>query len=138
MRSLIKNKFTYIPPHFSLVSTFHTTSSLMPTSPPPPPYSEVPAHSPEQPLASSSRPRDSPLTFHVGLRELHDPLVQTKHLELHLFFLGALHDLRTSVENKGSWPPLIAELDGEHRWLWFVNLAVERRVLYALDRRKIH
>jgi hypothetical protein len=111
--------------------------SPMPASPPPPPYSELPAPTPEQPLASSSHPRDSPLTLHVGLHELHDPLVQIKHLRLHLLFLGALHDLRRRVENEGSWPPLIGGLDRDQRWSWFINLAVERRVLYALDRRSI-
>lgn len=104
------------------------------TPPPPPPYSEsvslgpCPLYFPEQPLTSSSRPRDTASTFHVGLRDLHDPLVQIKHVRLHLLFLGALHDLRRRVEssNQGSWPPLIGELDGEQRWSWFVNLAVER------------
>ncbi|KAI9467246.1 hypothetical protein BJY52DRAFT_57416 [Lactarius psammicola] len=98
-----------------------------------PPYSEShepsPLYSPSQPLASSSSSsRDNPLTFHVGLRELQDSLVQTKHLKLHLCFLGALHDLRKRVESAAdsSWPPLIRELDGERRWSWFVNLAVER------------
>ena len=120
----------------------------MPASIPPPPYSEsgspvpCPSYSPEQPLASSSRARDTPSTFRIGLHELHDPLVQIKHLRLHLRFLGALHDLRRRVEssNEGSWPPLIAELDGEHRWSWFVSLAVERRVLhiYELDARPTH
>lgn len=70
------------------------------------------------------------MTFPVGLHELHDPLVQVKHLKLHVLFLGALHDLRRRVEsiNEASWPPLISELDGERRWSWFVNLAVERQV----------
>jgi hypothetical protein len=68
------------------------------------------------------------LTFWIGLHEFQDPLVQIKHLKLHLFFLGALHDLRRRVEfiNEGPWPPLIGELDREQRWSWFVNLAVER------------
>ncbi len=103
----------------------------------PPPYSEShepsPLYSPSQPLASSSscsRDRDNPLTFHVGLRELQDSLVQIKHLKLHLCFLGALHDLRKRAESAAdaSWPSLIRELDGERRWSWFVNLAVERSV----------
>ena len=108
----------------------------MSASPPPPPYSEsevplpTPSYSPEQPSASSSRPQTDSLTFPVGLHELHDPLVQVKHLKLHILFLGALHDLRRRVEsiNEASWPPLISELDGEQRWSWFVNLAVERQV----------
>ncbi|KAI9513159.1 hypothetical protein F5148DRAFT_1156507 [Russula earlei] len=106
----------------------------MTSSPPPPPYSESesplpgPLYSPQQPLASASRSRDTSLTFRIGLHELQDPLVQTKHLRLHLLFLGALHDLRRKVESvdDGPWPPLIGELDGEQRWSWFVNLAVER------------
>jgi len=50
------------------------------------------------------------------------------HLKLHLLFLGALHGLKRSVEsiNEAPWSPLISELDGEQRWLWFVHLAVER------------
>jgi hypothetical protein len=107
----------------------------MSTSQPPPPYSEsvslsCPLYCPDQPSASSSRPRD---TLRIGLHDLHDPLVQIKHLRLHLLFLGALHDLRRRVEsfNEGSWPPLIRELDGEQRWSWFVNLAVERRVSHV-------
>ncbi|KAI9447796.1 hypothetical protein H4582DRAFT_2068384 [Lactarius indigo] len=102
-----------------------------------PPYSEPhepsplysPLDSPSQPLASSSSgSRDNPLTFHVGLHELQDSLVKIKHLKLHLCFLGALHDLRKRVETAAhaSWPLLIRELDGERRWSWFVNLAVER------------
>ncbi|KAH9046713.1 hypothetical protein EDB84DRAFT_1264688 [Lactarius hengduanensis] len=100
-----------------------------------PPYSEVhepsPLYSSSQPLASSSSgSRDKPLTFHVGLHELQDSLVKIKHLKLHLCFLGALHDLRKKVQSKtyATWPPLIRELDGERRWSWFVNLAVERSV----------
>jgi hypothetical protein len=100
----------------------------------PPPYSESqepsPLYSPSQPLASSSssQSRDNLPTFHVGLRELQDSLVQIKHLKLHLCFLGALHDLRRRVESAAdaSWSPQIRELDGEQRWSWFVNLAVER------------
>jgi hypothetical protein len=70
------------------------------------------------------------LTFRIGLHDLHDPLVQIKHLRLHLLFLGALHDLRRRVEssNEGLWPLLVCELDGEQRWSWFVHLAVERQV----------
>ena len=100
----------------------------------PPPYSESqepsPLYCPSQPLASSSsQSHDNLLTFHVGLRDLQDSLVQIKHLKLHLCFLGALHDLRRRVEAaNASWPPLIRELDGEQRWSWFVNLAVERSV----------
>ena len=117
----------------------------MSASPPPPPYSEsesespvpCPLYCPEQPFASSSHARDTPSTFRVGLRDLCDPLVQIKHLKLHLLFLGALHDLRRRVESstEGSLPPLVGELDGEQRWSWFVNLAVERRVthIYELD-----
>ena len=102
----------------------------------PPPYSESQEPSPlytrsqplAAPVASSSRSRNNSLTFHVGLHELQDSLVQIKHLKLHLCFLGALYDLRRRVESEAdaSWPPLIRELDGERRWLWFVNLAVER------------
>ncbi|KAH9002363.1 hypothetical protein EDB86DRAFT_2827331 [Lactarius hatsudake] len=98
-----------------------------------PPYSEVhepsPLYSPSQPLASSSSgSRDKPLTFRIGLHELQDSLVKIKHLKLHLCFLGALHNLRKRVQSEApaTWPPLIRELDGERRWLWFVNLAVER------------
>ncbi|KAH8986680.1 hypothetical protein EDB92DRAFT_2020747 [Lactarius akahatsu] len=98
-----------------------------------PPYSGVhepsPLYSPSQPLASSSSgSRDKPLTFHVGLHELQDSPVKIKHLKLHLCFLGALHDLRKKVQSKtyATWPPLIRKLDGEQRWSWFVNLAVER------------
>jgi hypothetical protein len=117
----------------------------MSASPPPPPYSEsesgsppsCPSYYPEQPFASSSHTQDTPSTFRVGLRDLRDPLVQIKHLKLHLLFLGALYDLRRRVESssEGSLPPLIGELDGEQRWSWFVNLAVERRVthIYELD-----
>ncbi|KAH9044046.1 hypothetical protein EDB83DRAFT_2295197 [Lactarius deliciosus] len=98
-----------------------------------PPYSEVhepsPLYRPSQPLASSSSgSRDKPLTFRVGLHELQDSLVKIKHLKLHLCFLGALHDLRKKVQSKtyATWPALIRELDGERRWSWFVNLAVDR------------
>jgi hypothetical protein len=112
----------------------------MSASPPPPPYSEsefespapCPLYYPEQPFASSSHTRDTPSPFRVGLHDLRDPLVQIKHLKLHLLFLSALHDLRQRVEssNEGSLPPMICELGGEQRWSWFVNLAVERRVTH--------
>ena len=115
----------------------------MSASPPPPPYSESeskpPPHCPsyyaEQPFASSSHTRDTPSTFRVGLRDLRDPLVQIKHLKLHLHFLGALHDLKRRVESasEGSLPPLTSELDGEQRWSWFVNLAVERQVTHICE-----
>ena len=115
----------------------------MSASPPPPPYSESeskpPPHCPsyyaEQPFASSSHTRDTPSTFRVGLRDLRDPLVQIKHLKLHLHFLGALHDLKRRVESSsaGSLPPLTSELDGEQRWSWFVNLAVERQVTHICE-----
>jgi hypothetical protein len=113
----------------------------MSASPPPPPYSEsesespppCPSYYPEQPFASSSHTRDTPSTFRVGLHDLRDPLVQIKHLKLHLLFLGALHDLRRRVESSSELPPLICELDGEQRWSWFVNLAVERRVTHICE-----
>ena len=117
-------------------------SPPMSASPPPPPYSEFESESPvpccpEQPFASSSHTRDTPSTFRVGHRDLCGPLVQIKHLKLHLLFLSALHDLRRRVESssEGSLPPLIGELDGEQRWSWFVYLAVERQVthIYELD-----
>jgi hypothetical protein len=108
----------------------------MSASPPPPPYCESeqplpsPSYSPQQPEASSSRSHSTSPVFRVGLHDLREPLVQIKHLRLHLLFLGALHDLKRRVESKSepSWPPFISELDGEHRWSWFVNLALERRV----------
>jgi hypothetical protein len=106
---------------------------------PPPPYEHSllssPPYSAEQPSASSSHSGDISLTFHVGLHELRDPLVQVKHIKLHLCFLDALCDLRRRVEslNDTPWCPLVTELDGEQRWSWFVNLAVERRVLCVED-----
>ena len=121
--------FIYLDVRISLLPFSMTNSE-------PPPYSESqessPLYSPtSQPLASSSsQSRENLLTFHVGLRELQDSLVQIKHLKIHLCFLGALQDLRRRVESvaDASWPPLIRELDAERRWLWFVTLAIERSV----------
>ncbi|KAI0265155.1 hypothetical protein BC834DRAFT_802695, partial [Gloeopeniophorella convolvens] len=101
---------------------------------PPPPYSERPEAlnssppNPEQPVASSSRSSNTSPMFHVGLRAIHAPLVEIRHLRLHLSLLYALQGLRTRVEsaNEPSWPPLASSLGGEQRWTWFVNLAVER------------
>ncbi|KAI0049887.1 hypothetical protein FA95DRAFT_1488384 [Auriscalpium vulgare] len=71
--------------------------------------------------------------FRVGRKELHGPLVEAKHLKLHLGLLGAFVQLRQQLEagRDAGLPEPAMRLEAERRWAWFVGLAVERFELWV-------
>ena len=74
--------------------------------------------------------------FTIGSRTVSRPLVSTEQLKSHLRLLGVFMLMKQKVENPDSDPrltdkiPLIAKaLPPEERWVWFLELAVERYIL---------
>jgi hypothetical protein len=87
-----------------------------------PPYSTLPQPEPELPQYTL------PETFNIG-RFSTRHLVRPNQLKAHLQLLAAFSHLKQRVVASES---IIAglESDSEKRWVWFVNLAVERYVPY--------
>jgi hypothetical protein len=85
-----------------------------------PPYTTHPQPEPEPPEYTL------PETFTIG-RNSTRHLVRPDQLSAHLQLLAAFNQLKLRVVASES---LIAglEADSEKRWVWFVNLAVERSV----------
>ncbi|KAG2040497.1 hypothetical protein BDR03DRAFT_915553 [Suillus americanus] len=83
-----------------------------------PPYTTLPQPEPEPPQYTL------PETFNIGPRSTQH-LVRPDQLKAHLQLLAAFGHLKQRVVASDS---LIAglESDSEKRWVWFVNLAVER------------
>jgi hypothetical protein len=87
---------------------------------PPPPYTALPQLVPEPPEYTL------PATFTIGRRSTFH-LVRPDQLRAHLQLLAAFNHLKERIIASEC---LIAglETDSEKRWVWFVNLAVERSV----------
>ena len=85
-----------------------------------PPYTILPQPDPEPPQYTL------PETFTIGRHNARH-LVRPDQLRAHLHILEAFNHLKQRVVASES---LIAglETDGEKRWVWFINLAVERSV----------
>lgn len=74
-------------------------------------------------------------TYTIGGKTLPVPLVQIQDLKAHLRLLRAFKELRAVVEaadattgssKTSQWPELAKALDGPRRWIWFLELAVDR------------
>lgn len=64
--------------------------------------------------------------FQIGTHST-PPLVTPNQLQTHLNLLKAFNDLRTKIEQGGEGlPSATASLDADKRWVWFLQLAVER------------
>ncbi|KAG1808580.1 uncharacterized protein BJ212DRAFT_1381845 [Suillus subaureus] len=83
-----------------------------------PPYTTLPQPEPESPQYTL------PETFNIGRRSTQH-LVRPDQLKAHLQLLAAFSHLKQQVVASES---LVAglESDSEKRWVWFVNMAVER------------
>lgn len=65
--------------------------------------------------------------FKIGHRVVPSPLVSTSQLQTHLNLLRAFRDLKDRVEqHPHGLHQLAVSLDTEKRWVWFLQLAVER------------
>ncbi|OJA14891.1 hypothetical protein AZE42_13114 [Rhizopogon vesiculosus] len=104
-----------------------TQQPLADMAEPLPPYTTLPQPEPEPPQYTL------PERFTIGRNSTHH-LVRPDQLKAHLQLLAAFDYLRQRVVASES---LIAglEADSEKRWVWFVNLAVER--WYAEDTTRI-
>lgn len=68
--------------------------------------------------------------FNVGKAVTTAPFVTPSQLKIHLGLLRAFRELKLKIqENPGAantLPPLAGALDPEARWVWFLELALER------------
>ncbi|OBZ73587.1 hypothetical protein A0H81_06345 [Grifola frondosa] len=75
----------------------------------------------------------APTTYTIGGRKTAVPLVHVDQLKAHLDLLRAFHGLREAVEkgDDGRFPVNVRALEGCQRWVWFLELAVERFRMWA-------
>lgn len=68
--------------------------------------------------------------FRVGRGVTTAPFVTPSQLKLHLGLLRAFRELQLKVQDNSdvstTFPPLAGALDPEARWVWFLELALER------------
>lgn len=68
--------------------------------------------------------------FHVGRAVTTTPFVTPSQLKIHLGLLRAFRELKLKVRENpdiiNAFPPLARALDSEARWVWFLELALER------------
>lgn len=102
---------------------------------------------PEYTVVDSGPPlaQDLPLpnddtTFTIGSRKVSRPLVSVEQLRSHLRLLGMFASMKQKVEDPDSdprvverIPPLAMALPPEKRWIWFLELAVDRCVSVMND-----
>jgi hypothetical protein len=70
--------------------------------------------------------------FVIGGHVTPSPLVSAGQLKAHLMLLRAFKDLRTKIEEGGDdFAKDSAGLVPEKRWIWFLELAVERCVFFS-------
>ena len=88
----------------------------------------VPLHDPPEYISQSQ--------FHVGKAVTLTPFVTPSQLKIHLGLLRAFRELKLKVQESSdianTFPPLSAVLEAEARWIWFLELALER---YAIHHR---
>jgi len=103
------------PSQSGLLETTSTTATAVP-----------PDHPPE--YISQSQ-------FDVGKAVTLVPFVTPSQLKIHLGLLEAFRELKLKVQENtdiaNAFPPLAGALDSEARWVWFLELALER---YATHR----
>lgn len=92
-----------------------------------PAYTHAP--SPEPPSYDNT-------AFFIGTRTVAHPLVSTEQLKSHLRLLGMFALMKRKVQDPSldpqlseAIPALAMTLSPEERWVWFLELAVERCVL---------
>lgn len=72
--------------------------------------------------------------FHVGKAVTLVPFVTPSQLKVHLGLLRAFRELKLKVQENPDvpnvFPPLAGALDPEARWVWFLELALERYVIH--------
>lgn len=72
--------------------------------------------------------------FRVGKGVTTAPFVTPSQLKAHLGLLRAFRDLKLKVQDNSNpsnvFPPLAGALDPEARWVWFLELALERYVRF--------
>jgi len=82
----------------------------------------VPPHDPPEYISQSQ--------FHVGKAVTLTPFVTPSQLKVHLGLLRAFRELKLKVQESpdiaNTFPPLAGALDPEARWIWFLELALER------------
>jgi len=103
---------------------------------------DLPAYSATDggPNPGSSPPSYDDMTFTIGSRTVTPPLVSIGQLKSHLRLLGMFALMKRKIENPDSDPqlaeaiPLPAKaLPPEERWVWFLELAVERYVIVRAE-----
>lgn len=86
----------------------------------------VPPHNPPEYTPQSQ--------FHVGRAATLVPFVTPSQLKIHLGLLKAFRELKLKVQESSdianTFPPLAGALDAEARWVWFLELALERYVIH--------
>jgi len=84
----------------------------------------VPPYDPPEYIAQSQ--------FRIGKGVTTTPFVTPSQLKVHLGLLRAFRDLKLKVQDNSDpsnmFPPLAGALDPEARWVWFLELALERYV----------
>ena len=90
---------------------------------------------PEWTIELGPPPPDDNTDFTIGSQRVSRPLVSTEQLKSHLRLLGMFALMKQKVEDPDSdpqvverIPPLAKDLPPEWRWVWFLELAVERYV----------
>lgn len=91
-------------------------------------------------LGSRLPPSYADTTLTIGTRTVRRPLVSIGQLKSHLRLLGMFTLMKRKVENPdsdpqlaGVIPPLAKALSPNERWVWFLELAVERYVLAGIS-----
>ena len=86
----------------------------------------VPPHDPPEYISQSQ--------FHVGKVVTSVPFVTPSQLKVHFGLLRAFRELKLKVQDNSNvvnaFPPLAGVLDPEARWVWFLELALERYVIH--------
>jgi hypothetical protein len=88
----------------------------------------VPPQDPPEYIAQSQ--------FSVGRAVTTAPFVTPSQIRIHLGLLRAFRDLQLKVQENpdiaNTFPPLAGALDREARWVWFLELALERYAIHPL------
>ena len=89
----------------------------------------VPPHDPPEYISQSQ--------FRVGKAVTLTPFVTPSQLKIHLGLLRAFRELKLKVQGSSdtanTFPPLAGGLDAEARWVWFLELALERYAICYLS-----
>ena len=68
--------------------------------------------------------------FRIGKAVTPTPLLTPSQIRIHLGLLRAFRGLKLKVQDSSNvanaFPPLAGALDSEARWVWFLELALER------------